>query len=341
MQQQLSQYYTPQGVSLALNIYNYPSENPSLRVKALRYLLTHYGKIYRPPKLEQLIQRGMELFEEFFRSKNRESMFEVADIINTFSTDPRMRRRCLERIREYDNPPRNVSPPRGRRKPIPKTVYKDTQNVHNSQVNNTVIRASKTLFEKYKEVIRALPSVYYLENIEKSLREKYPSQKEIISDSVEYIKTSTASFYEITMSEVFISVWLWICDQEKFVPELEQRFIDEMKEMKGYCTTGHLARLINVIQGYTEDENLCIRISDIDQCRAVVRQYLSEELKNCRDEKVLEEMIGEDGDKSNYTGFIRKSVSKKLLDWQKEYGKSMLTDIAVVVNEFAGTKVFA
>ena len=47
--------------------------------------------------------------------------------------------------------------------------------------------------------------------------------------------------------------------------------------MTKYCTTGHLSRLINVLQGYTDDKKLSIVISDEQQIKAVIYNYLDTE----------------------------------------------------------------
>ena len=44
-------------------------------------------------------------------------------------------------------------------------------------------------------------------------------------------------------------------------------------------------------EGFTEDEKLCIRISNLDQCNSVIRKYLNDSLSTCTDEKVLEGMM--------------------------------------------------
>ena len=352
MYSQLGQYNSRQGDAHALNIYNYPGEFRSFRVMGMRYLLTHYRTIHNPPPKNLLFQRCLEMLEEFHRNRDRTSLFEMADIINTFSPDEELRERCLDIIREYDNPPQvhvaglqNPMRDAGSAIVIPKkdTVYDDSQNVHNTKINQTVITAVKALFKRYEDVLRVEENQvrhinYCLDNVQEILVRKYPIHRSVITESVEYVKHSTASFYGIGISEVFLSIWLWISEQKDHVSELEQRFIEEMKEMKGYCTTGHLARLVNVIQGYTEEKELCIRISDKDQCKAVVRHYLSEELKNCKDEKVLEGIIGDD--KTLYVKFIRQAVAKKLMEWQKDYGEESLENIAELVNNFCRTKVF-
>ena len=37
--------------------------------------------------------------------------------------------------------------------------------------------------------------------------------------------------------------------------------MDEIQEMDMYCSTGHLARFMNVVQGYTDKEELSILIN--------------------------------------------------------------------------------
>jgi hypothetical protein len=341
MEAELRKGFSEITMSRALDIYHHPKDccGDRFRILAMRYIFQHKNKTKQRncPDRDKLIEFGFKLFDD---CKNSEMKREIADIIHTFSPTgeillQRLRQREQEQ-EEYDEQKTVIN-----NKKHVKTVYEDSQNVHNSKINNSVLKVAEELKNMFKEFLGDLSIKNdCINNIRRILMEKYPNSS-IVENSITYIKNSIATFGNngITMIDVFISVWLWI-SEHKEREELEKRLLEELKEMDKMCTTGHLARLINVIQGFTDDERLCVRISNKDQCKAVIKQYLTNALMNCQDEKILEEMSSEKQDKEAYIKFIRKSISLKLLDWEKEYGKDILSHIAEVTNTFAGTIIF-
>ena len=352
MNTQLSQWYSHQGMATALTIYKFPEEykyRPSLRVLALRYIFQHRLVSKWPcPSIQELVEKATLMFDDFAVQNDTENLYEIADIIGTHS--PNNRNIFLQRIRNIENPAplREALLPR-EAKNSKKTVYDDSQNVHNSKINQSVLKVAEFLYKKYENVVNlndkniskeenARYKANIIENIRCALIAKYPDKRTLINNSTRYIQESVALFgvHQISLIDSFISLWLFITDHEH-ITELESRLLDELKEMNGLCTTGHIARLMNVIQGFTSDENLCIRISDTDQCNAVIKTYLTSVLAKCEDEKVTDGMTN-GGDE--YVAFLRLKVAEKLLSWEKEYGKEMLDNIAILVNNFAGTDVF-
>lgn len=357
MESQLQHGYTEQGMTHAVSICKFPKEHrPRIRVLALRYIFMHRKSCKIPklvPSSSQLVQISISMFEDFLLDRNREYMNEVADILDNYGAG-NYGRMLLDRIREIELTPSvtatssTATSAKRTTAPITNTVYADSQNVHNSNINRTVIGVLENLYNIYKKEINLQDStsienknfkLICIENISDILTAKYPDKKELIRAGLKYIKNSIATFgkHNISLQEAFISLWMWI-SSHKDNSELESRLLEELKEMTGLCTTGHIARLMNVIQGFTEDEKLCIRISDLDQCNSVIRKYLNDTLSKCTDEKVLEGMI--DGS-DEYIRFIRRKIADKLLSWQQEYGKDMLNHIAKVTNDFAKTEVFA
>lgn len=345
----LGTYYSTNSMALALSILRFPEDygkRPMVRTKALRYIYSHRRKYgLTAPDLEAVSQIGLNMFDEFKQTNNLEGMREVADIMTEFAQGNNL----LDRIRDIDVDARRTATISSKSS---RTVYSDSQNVHNSKINQSVIKCLEHLFSKYQHLIvlqeidmkptnnrqKFEHKVNILTDVRGIIVAKYKDKKDIINSSIDYIRTSTAIFgeMELGMIDAFLALWFWIQDH-KYKDELENRLLEELKEMHGLCTTGHIARLMNVMQGFTEDENLSIRISNRDQCFAVVKQYLTKELQECDDEDVLFQMT-EGGEK--YVKFIRKSVAKKLLSWQQEYGREMLHDIADIVNDFAKTVVF-
>jgi len=348
MDRQLRGDYTHQGMAHALNIYNFPNDYPSfLQLNALRYLfrIRQQGCIFKElPKIPDLLNKARSLFDTYSRSRNTECMAEIADIVHTYS--PYNKNELLDRLRNNPNGiveqiQDNIQDNVPALKPIKKTVYEDSQNVHNSQVNQTVIKSAENLYERYKNMLQIEDRNFKedcIENVRTELVKRYKEQKYIINSGIDYIKTNTSIFgsQKLQMMDVFLSVWMFLTPHEHR-QELESRLLEELREMHGTCSTGHIARLVNVIQGFTDEENLCIRISSNEQCNAVVKNYLNKELSQCQDEKVIDGIMEGNDD---YKNFIRQRIAKKLLEWQKEYGKGMLANIAKIVNEFSHVQVF-
>lgn len=345
----MGSYYSLEGMALALSIYNFPEDysyKPYIKIKALCYLFSHRKKYgFKAPSVKSLFTFASNLFDQFHQKNDMDSMREIADIINQYIPNVNF----LDRIRQLENEQIEEKLERTERKDTKnnsKTVYNDSQNVHNSKINQTVIKILTNLCDKYKDFIvlknttdkeNFLHKKSILSSIESILSSKYPLKKELVNSFSIYLKESTAIFSDgLSMLDAFLCVWLWI-GEHKDREELEKRLLEEMKEMKGYCTTGHLARLMNVIQGFTDDESLCIRISDKDQCASVVKQYLTNELSGCKDEDVISQ-ITEGGEL--YVKFIRKSIAKKLLEWKATYGEKMLDHIAYAVNNFSQIIIF-
>jgi hypothetical protein len=165
----------------------------------------------------------------------------------------------------------------------------------------------------------------------------YPENKELISSTTEYIIENTALFGKrnISMLDGYIALWLYITEH-KSRKDLELRLLEEMKEMKKQCTTGHIARFMNVIQGFTDDENLMIRISNKDQCQAVITNYLTSELSKCDDEEVI---LGMTDGGAKFISFIKEIVNRKIPDWEREYGKEMLPEIFKIINNFVKAEI--
>lgn len=320
MERQLLQKYSIQCLVHAVNIYNFPQDYPNInhQILSIRYLLMYREECPRIcPKKRDILQYAETIFNNNIENRN---VNEIADIVNEYGNDNTL----LNRLRQHEQP-----------KVITKTVYNDSQNVHNSTINQSVIKITKNLFSKYRKKFENKEDIF-MDNIKNILIQTFPEDLEIILESIDYLKKNFATFgIDITLQQVFISIWLWI-SEDKYREELQIRLVEELKDMKGQCTTGHLSRLINVIQGFTEDEKLLIKISSNDQINSVVRQYLNKCLIDCKDEKVIDGMIEHNKD---FVVFVKLKIKEKLSEWIKDYGKEILIIIPDIVNDFVGKVV--
>lgn len=254
----------------------------------------------------------------------------------------------------------------------PTSVYADRQNVHNSTINKSVVENALKLYKLTKKnFIRYWyeNKLYYepiagckfdddyrmecVEYMAQVLLDEHPTEQEIIMDRIQFMVTNTAHYADegskkTSLLDIFLSVCYWIHtykedEDPKKRPtdedirrrvEMRKRIIEELKEMKGLCTTGHLSRLVNVLQGFTE--KFVIRISDDDRYQSIVYHLLSTALQNCTDEEVLEG-ITEPNDK--YKLFLKQTVANKAREWFKEYGQEFFDKLPTIVNKFANTEV--
>lgn len=196
-----------------------------------------------------------------------------------------------------------------------RTVYDDSQNVHDEKVNKSVLRAACKLIEMYSE------GEFDEVKIKKELVEMSPVSEESVTKVFERIQIDTAQFSHgdnrFNLYTVFANLWKFI-SLHRHEKELKIRLLEEIISMALYCSTGHLSRFINVIQGYTEDPDLCIKISDFAQIKAVVSNMLQKMLTSAPEE-VMESMI--DSDQSIFVEFVVDKMNGKIPEIVKEYGE--------------------
>lgn len=193
-----------------------------------------------------------------------------------------------------------------------KTVYDDNQNVHDATINETVLTASYRLIELFSE------TDFDRKEILESLRAIDTSCTDIVNNVIDRIETDTSRFSygndSFSLYNVFSNLWVFII-RNKQRDELKARLLEEFNEMHAYCSTGHLSRLINVIQGYTDDPKLCIKISEQSQIKAVMSTVIEKILSNAP-EDVMDSMIG---DQVIFAQFIISEINKKLPKLIEEY----------------------
>lgn len=201
-----------------------------------------------------------------------------------------------------------------------RTVYDDSQNVHDEKVNKSVLRAACKLIEMYSE------GEFDDIKIKKELIEMSPVSEESVVKVLERIQIDTSHFSHgdnrFNLYTVFSNLWKYI-SLHQHAKELKIRLLEEIISMALYCSTGHLSRFINVIQGYTEDPDLCIRISNFAQIKAVVSNILQKILTSAP-EDVMDSMI--DSDQTIFAKFIIEKMNDKIPEIVKEYGDEHKTD---------------
>ena len=192
-----------------------------------------------------------------------------------------------------------------------RTVYQDGQSVHNNEINKSVIQAAKSLQAQYPVKSRL--------NFDTSLLKDLPSvQRQKAETALHRIATDDAAFGEgITLSNLFQSLQSFILSSPD-KDELNKRLIQELGDMSGTCASGHLSRLVNVVQGFNAIPQQAIRIKLGDEIYATVNHTLTQALTKPENQEVSEAVIMGENQKL-VNNFVAQKLNTLLPEMQKAY----------------------
>lgn len=190
------------------------------------------------------------------------------------------------------------------------TIYTNSQNVHDftEQVNELleylVEENISALSKKYKNIFPKIVEYSKLYISDRMTRYKILKSLKRIE-----IDTSTFTKYNSTLSEIFILLWYKIENfSEDISNQLKMRLLEELVDMGDTCTSGHIARFINVLSGY--DEMYHLKISWEDQIISNVVGRMHAAIKNCPDEDlkysltIAKTELADEEDNEKYADFL-------------------------------------
>jgi hypothetical protein len=306
----------------------------------LKYILRGSIEVYRPEVATDVIDQIEGIFTH--PETSIYTKMEIADILLLNGREQRGEEMLAE-IRELE---RQQAEERERRRALmmvnaqPRiyplnrnTIYDDSQNVHDHVVNQSVLHVCLRLMELYQ------PDGYVLGEVEAQLHSICNEQeRENINTVLQRIEIDTSMFNTtgtmFGLYDVFSSLWKYI-QSHSAKEDLLKRLVEEMVAMANYCSTGHLSRFVNVIQGFTDDEMLQIRISNEQQIRAVITQYLDTVLMNAP-EDVTDAMM--ETDKTPFYDFIRDTMNKRIPSLMEEYGSDIGKYIVLSIEKYSSHK---
>lgn len=198
-----------------------------------------------------------------------------------------------------------------KRKP---TVYNDSQNVHNHEINNSVLQSSKNLLS-YDDA-----NIDLHVEFQRVCPEFYDENKTIIRESIERIQNDKAKFKDnITLSQVFRKINGIITESSRHKDELLIRLAQELVDMHQLCSTGHLSRLINVLQGFEDiPSEFRIEINPKDEIYATISTYITSEIQKSDDaDHLLADMTS--SEKKDFLTFLNGIMKSKYEELATEY----------------------
>lgn len=329
MNVQIFKNYTHQGLCRAIDVFNFPDYYPTLTIiLSYRFLLRYRDRDTRlSPSKVNIINSIKKMALKY--NTDPSVPFELVDILLEFSkTDGN---ELLNSLR-ISKAQANLTPPKSNG---PKgTIYADAQSVHNSSITKQVRDVIKYICIKHK------PNIVNKDLYKKEIRNKLEQNKvfvrsgNVLDEVLNRIYADNSKIEGFDADEVLFSIWNWIVQQNN--DELYNRISEELYEMHKYCSTRIITGLVNSIQGFTEDDNMIIKMSSNEQTKSVIYTYLDKKLKDCTDDKVIDGML----DKSKeFLDFVRQCITDKKEEWLKEYGEDFISNMFIHVNNYTQTKM--
>jgi hypothetical protein len=192
-----------------------------------------------------------------------------------------------------------------------RTVHEDGQSVHNSEINASVLDAAAALTHGYRSGS--------VSNFDRSLLDDLqPEQRHKIEASLHRIATDASTFkHGTTLFGVMQSLQSYIA-QSPHKEELNKRLIQELTEMSGMCASGHIARLVNVAQGFDDAPKQKIKMSLRDEVYAKLNHTIGQVIQQPEHMQVAEALVMGD-DPSTVNRFVAMEANRLIPEMMKEY----------------------
>jgi len=215
---------------------------------------------------------------------------------------------------------------------LPSTMYDNSQNVHNEEIDKCVqIFLSKMISKENSYKLSKYQDVHdeIVKCISDNLNNIDNKKKFLAKSALNRVSIDTATFteYKATLAEILIHVWSRIHSGEfnkNCVRDLEHRLIDELSDMSSTCSSGHASRFVNVLS--TVDDTL--RISWGDQIRGNVKGRLQARIRDCKDLDIQASValgMMEEADVWDRK-IYKKFIEKELLEVEKELYKEFVEE---------------
>jgi hypothetical protein len=146
--------------------------------------------------------------------------------------------------------------------------------------------------------------------------EHYKSKSSKIDIALSRIYIDQATYKGYSLLTIFLKMCKSI-DQNMHKKELEKRLIEELEEMSGTCSSGHIIRLANVFNGFELELNVSVE----EEFRYKFKHIIMKEIQ--QDEELI--VDGIDGEKLSL--FLMKNVDKVFnILWEEYEGQMIKTE---------------
>ena len=323
-----------------LDIFNFPEYIPLMKqIQSVRALYTmrrkyqHTLKMY--PTEAKLKDRIIQISTDIFKENNSQTIHELMDAVielevtlpTTLSTTREGRQQTdidAAFVREQG---RLLGQYRNKKRPDDiftlKNITEDKQNVHHSSINDHVKKVVIALCDNFPNQM----SLWGLMSSELQKRSSWNTKNQ---KSLAFIRENTSVFTDnhISLKQLAISIFMFIMHRENTEEkeELFTRFNQELSDMQGTCSTGHLSRLINVVQGFSD--KYTIQMDPEKEMKSFIFQHLTKLLRTAPEhiqEGILEKT-------TEYRDYLHDT--RKINFFKEKFGKNHETFIERCILEY-------
>ena len=144
------------------------------------------------------------------------------------------------------------------------TLYTNSQNVHNEELESSILELLEFFAEYTTLLINRLPITFQQvrRQIENLSTAKYDKEKIQLSLNRIHVDRVLFSKYNMSLETLLIKLWSYIQNNPEYKEQLLQRLLEELQDMSGTCSSGFASRIVNVVSGFGD---FSLRISWEDQ----------------------------------------------------------------------------
>jgi len=296
---------------------NYPLE---LTLMTARYIIDQYD--YLSDERNLVLEYILDVADD--KNESIYARSECADILLTLGEGNEIifAEQVIEELGDLYNENKN------------KTIYTNAQNAHNETINENTRNIVRALYKEYLKTksYNDLVKTSY-EDIHKELSEidKSPETHDKLHNFFYRVMTDPFRFERLSLSDIVLLVYYKICSF-KDKTELMKRFLEEILDCDNTCTTGYFTRIVNALNGFINNKDLCFNINPKDELRSVIFARINRNIRSLPEKTresvleaveegnfgVFEEFMDyyspEDEIRKEYTGLIEEEEFKLLFD---------------------------
>jgi len=296
---------------------NYPLE---LTLMTARYIIDQYD--YLSDERNLVLEYILDIADD--KNESIYARSECADILLTLGEGNEIifAEQVIEELGNLYNENKN------------KTIYTNAQNAHNETINENTRNIVRSLYKEYlkTKTYNDLVKTSY-EDIHKELSEldKSPETLDKLHNFFYRVMTDPFRFERLSLSDIVLLVYYKICSF-KDKTELMKRFLEEILDCDNTCTTGYFTRIVNTLNGFINDKDLCFNINPKDELRSVIFARINRNIRSLPEKTresvleaieegkfgVFEEFMDyyspEDEIRKEYKGLIEEEEFKLLFD---------------------------
>ena len=255
---------------------NYPLE---LTLMSARYIIDQYDYISdeRNTVLEYILDVADDKNESIYARS------ECADILITLGEGNEIifGEQVIEELGDLYNENKN------------KTIYTNAQNAHNETINENTRNIVRALYKDYLKTksYNDLVKTSY-EDIHKELSTIDSSEEnnDKLHSFFYRVMTDPFRFERLSLSDIVLLVYNKICSFEN-KNDLMKRLLEEILDCDNSCTTGYFTRIVNTLNGFINDKDMCFNINPRDELRSVIFARINRNIRSLPEktrESVLE-----------------------------------------------------